>query len=249
MKIALFQTYNFSAELSSSILAGRIAGGKITDIKYHPHQVSVQKYGLHECSGSIISANYVVTSGRCVDGIGTRSLTVRAGGSHTTTGGNTWPVGSIIVHEKFEIKTWGVPINDIAVLKVKSPIYLDETRQLIKLFEKDERAESGAAAVVSGWGDTGSGQTNHLRMVNIPIVNKDTCNDAYKRYGGIFEGQICAGEAGKGSCQGDSGGPLTISGKLAGIVSWRVGCDQGNYPGVFTEIAHYRDWIKNNTNI
>jgi hypothetical protein len=36
------------------------------------------------------------------------------------------------------------------------------------------------------------------------------------------------------ACQGDSGGPLTVSGKLAGIVSFGEDC--GRFPGVYTEV-------------
>ena len=31
---------------------------------------------------------------------------------------------------------------------------------------------------------------------------------------------------------------------LAGVVSWGLGCGKAGYPGVFTEVAHYLDWIR-----
>jgi secreted trypsin-like serine protease len=45
--------------------------------------------------------------------------------------------------------------------------------------------------------------------------------------------------------QGDSGGPLIVKEYQAGIVSWSVKpCAQPPYPGVYTEVAHYVDWIR-----
>ena len=59
---------------------------------------------------------------------------------------------------------------------------------------------------------------------------------------------------GQDACAGDSGGPLisrTADGAngvmyLKGIVSYGdISCD-GKKPGVYTNVAHYIDWIKQN---
>ena len=70
------------------------------------------------------------------------------------------------------------------------------------------------------------------------------CNVSYS--GDIADSMICAGEAGKDSCQGDSGGPMTCDGFLCGIVSWGYGCADANYPGVYTEVSYFVDWINSN---
>ncbi|RXN08422.1 complement factor I [Labeo rohita] len=54
------------------------------------------------------------------------------------------------------------------------------------------------------------------------------------------------------SCQGDSGGPLVCKDASGlsyvwGIVSWGDKCGEPNYPGVYTKVAHYFDWIRFHT--
>ena len=51
---------------------------------------------------------------------------------------------------------------------------------------------------------------------------------------------------GTDSCQGDSGGPFACNGKLTGVVSFGIGCANAAYPGVYTRIQHYKEWIASN---
>ena len=46
---------------------------------------------------------------------------------------------------------------------------------------------------------------------------------------------------------GDSGGPaVNQNGVLVGIVSHGVGCGREEYPGVFTDVSTYTNWILHN---
>lgn len=55
------------------------------------------------------------------------------------------------------------------------------------------------------------------------------------------------------TCAGDSGGPLlyNYNGKyqLIGLASWGRGCALTGYPGVYTYVNYFRNWIKKNTKI
>ncbi|XP_054709106.1 trypsin-1-like [Uloborus diversus] len=111
-------------------------------------------------------------------------------------------------------------------------------------------------ATVTGWGTTSQGGSlsETLRAVDVPIMTDDECRKAYEDM--IEDSMICAGyeEGGKDSCQGDSGGPFVQRSEsgvstLIGIVSWGKGCAQPNNPGVYTETAHFMDWIVRTMNM
>jgi trypsin len=50
---------------------------------------------------------------------------------------------------------------------------------------------------------------------------------------------------GAGPCDGDRGGPLIMndSGKVVGLISWGFGCAIKGYPGVYTKLSFYLDWM------
>ena len=111
---------------------------------------------------------------------------------------------------------------------------------------------AGETSVVSGWGTLNHGDIFlplTLQVVKVPMVSRLACNSAYASYGGITAAMICAGAdgGGKDSCQGDSGGPLVVGGKLAGVVSWGVGCGYPGYPGVYSNVAYLKSFVDNNT--
>ena len=113
---------------------------------------------------------------------------------------------------------------------------------------------------VVGWGQTDNNKpvSPRLQQVSVPLVDNPTCND---KYGAAIAGvdigstQLCAGEDGKDSCSGDSGGPMLSSelndGRWAviGIVSFgaRGLCANSLFPGVYTRVDKYLDWIQSNT--
>ncbi|KAI1926424.1 CLIP domain-containing serine protease [Ophidiomyces ophidiicola] len=89
----------------------------------------------------------------------------------------------------------------------------------------------------------------NLRHVTVPIVKRSVCNENYqKRNASVIEQMICAGEEGKDACAGDSGSSLydEITKELIGIVSWGYECALAGFPGVYTRVGYFVDWIKKN---
>lgn len=229
---------------------GKIVGGESIDITDAPYQVSLFSAGTFLCGGSIISENYIITAGHCaVYG----AYSVNAGSSHTRKGGSYHYVKKVVVHEKYGTSKDGLPINDIALMEVYPPFELDETRKAVPLVNKGKLLTPGLHGMISGWGALYEGgySSDELQGVQVPLISKEECQKKYAFAGTIPEGEICAAypAGGKDSCQGDSGGPFVVEGNLAGIVSWGYGCARPGYPGVYTEVAYYHDWIRDNSDL
>ncbi|XP_066995499.1 trypsin-3 [Anabrus simplex] len=128
--------------------------------------------------------------------------------------------------------------------------------QRIQLPEPDDVFEEGSNVSVSGWGFTQAGNWSSLpdvlRVGYVPLVSQETCEKDHGSQGKIDDTMICAGYLATGgvdSCRGDSGGPLEMDGILIGIVSWGRGCGLPNLPGVYTNVAKFREWIRNRTGV
>ncbi|CAL4104373.1 unnamed protein product, partial [Meganyctiphanes norvegica] len=97
----------------------------------------------------------------------------------------------------------------------------------------------------------GGDQAKVLMEVTVTTVNNAYCEKSYP--GEILDTMLCAGgEGGKDACQGDSGGPLIASAGnhhvIIGVVSWGRGCAMAGYPGVYTRVTEYLDWIDKEVN-
>ncbi|XP_067004199.2 trypsin-1 isoform X1 [Anabrus simplex] len=241
-----------SAVLRRPRLDGRIVGGSTADIKDSPYQLSLQTEGNHYCGASIISAEWALTAGHCVDGGLPSWISVRAGSSNRACGGSIHQVAQIISHPKFDRNTLDY---DFALIRVATPFSFGSNVAAVGLPSRNEDVSPGTSAIVTGWGLTSEGDgwnATILQQVTVPIVSYSECNADYENYdGGITERMICAGytAGGKDACQGDSGGPLVANGKLQGVVSWGYGCARPNYPGVYARVASVRDWIKTSSGV
>ncbi|KAI4497504.1 hypothetical protein M0802_007515 [Mischocyttarus mexicanus] len=223
---------------------GRIIGGKDTNITEAPYQVSIQLKGSHYCGGSIINKEWILTAGHCAEQL-LFFYKVRIGSDRSYSGGKIHSISEMYLHEDFKYNSFNVPVHDIALLRLSQPIEENEKQKIVTLFSKDENVKAGSYAIITGWGQTKYGNPKILQTVTVPVVDKNDCNEAYSEFGGIQINQMCAAypNGGKDSCQGDSGGPLIVNGRQAGIVSWGNGCALEGYPGVYTEVSKYHDWI------
>ncbi|XP_070161406.1 trypsin-1-like [Polyergus mexicanus] len=223
----------------------RIIKGTIVDISQHPYQLSLQKEIfqnlLHICGATIISNKWVVSAAHCVRS-SSNNYSLNAA-SNNKYEGVYYKVKRIIRHPAYNDLTIDY---DIALLEVDGEIRFNDRLQPVKLAEKE--LADGVMVNVTGWGmvKPGGKMSPVLRKISLPIVDRTTCQNRYKKYRSVTDRMICAGyiQGGKDSCEGDSGGPLTVNGTLYGIVSWGYECSKPFYPGVYTNVADLRWWIK-----
>lgn len=90
--------------------------------------------------------------------------------------------------------------------------------------------------------------SKELKGATVTVIDHDECQRKYTD-DEITENMFCASRRGVDSCEGDSGGPAVINGKLCGIVSFGIGCASEQYPGVYTLIYKYHEWIANKTGL
>nr|KAF7423181.1 hypothetical protein H0235_008464 [Vespula pensylvanica] len=110
--------------------------------------------------------------------------------------------------------------------------------------------------IVTGWGATELGtRSKDLLQVGLTPVATEECKEVYKSKAEIWYKQLCAGgKRNMDSCLGDSGGPLQAPGLYNnnarfiqyGIVSFGLrNCGTEGFPGVYTNVGYYMDWILN----
>lgn len=219
------------------------------------------------CGGSIISSRWVVTAAHCVTGYTevtpAADLQVLAGVAdlNDATAEDRTDVSAVVVHPDYD---WETKDNDIALLRLTTPLDLTgPTLAAIDLPAMPDQdpatwPAAGTDATISGWGNTstdGFNSTTELQGAVVDVLtgpSDPTCGSYSTGAEGEYHADtmLCAGTAVdpvRDTCQGDSGGPLAVdvagTWTLAGITSFGQGCADPDYPGVYTRVTTYTDWI------
>ncbi|XP_063865455.1 proclotting enzyme-like isoform X2 [Scylla paramamosain] len=235
----------------------RIVGGQPADPREWPWISALLRPGDSQfCGGTLITDRHVLTAAHCITPFKASDITVRLGeytfDSNNETLHSDFAVASTKVHEEYDDVTYH---NDIAIITLERPTDFSDDVWPICLPAQDETYE-GMQGTVIGWGTIHfSGPVSSVLLeVTVPVWTNEECTASYPDRN-ITQRQMCAGgrEGGKDSCQGDSGGPFLIKRlsdqrwTVAGVVSFGLRCAEAQYPGVYTRVAEYLDWIRLNT--
>ncbi|XP_017869914.1 PREDICTED: serine protease SP24D-like [Drosophila arizonae] len=236
---------------AAAVPDGRVVGGQDAAKGQFPYQVSLRLRGSHNCGGSIISRNYVLTATHCVvylDSNGEQQvypasqITVRVGTNDRFSGGALHHIAQIIVHENY-----GDFLNDVALLRVESPFIYSENVQPIPLASKD--TPGGVDVVISGWGRLWhqGDLPRYLQWNTLRTLTVDECEKSIAW--GVPAGLCLIHEANNGACNGDSGGPAIYNGEVVGVAGFVVGGCGNIYADGYARVYYHVDWIKNHTDV
>lgn len=231
-------------------IRSRIIGGVDTEKDQYKYTVNlVKSNGSHICGGSLIANNFVLTAAHC-DGHFDRVQIGRYDLADKSENFEVFSISERFVHEDYDSKYLK---NDIMLLKLDRP----STSPTVPL---DRGGTSQNNLYVLGWGVIDSQDNSYegkLQEATLDLIPNDLCqgstgyvNGVYASYYGLVQkSMICAYNKYSDACFGDSGGPLiskNLKGggdTLVGIVSWGFGCAHTDFPGVYTRIESYLDWI------
>jgi secreted trypsin-like serine protease len=188
-----------------------IIGG--STVSSAPWAAAVFANGSFACSGTIISAGYVLTARHCLIG----TMSVRVGSVNRTSGGVTRTVSSTTYR------------NDLALLHLSSPV------STTYMTLSSAYPPVGSTNNIYGWGRTcnsGCGASATLKTATVRVT---TTNARDNSGGRAIQSSAISGAA----WSGDSGGPEVYNGAQVGVASLADGVSQQ----IYGSVAYNRSWI------
>ncbi|XP_060525228.1 venom protease isoform X1 [Cylas formicarius] len=234
----------------------RIVGGKPTQENEFPWMARLSYFNRFYCGGMLINDRYVLTAAHCVKGFMWFMIKVTFG-EHDRCNDTRRPESRFVLRAISGAFSFLNFDNDIALLRLNDKVPITQHIKPICLPKGTSNTYVGQRATAAGWGTLKEdGKPSCiLQEVDVPVISNEECRNTNYSAKMISDNMLCAGYPAVGqkdSCQGDSGGPLIVEKpdqryELIGVVSWGNGCARPGYPGVYTRVTRYLDWILENS--
>jgi len=241
----------------------RVIGGVGARPYEFPWQVKLTIADSEMCGAVIISDEWILTAGHCTyPDLGLDEYDAVIGehelGARNTARRTLHPV-KVIRHEQYTQTDEGTAVNDLSLLKVSPKIQFNKMIRPVCAPDPTVSYEY-SKCIVSGWGLTYDADHNVAQILQYTALNVTDnryCNKRYKTFfqqdSSITDKLICStsnrDDKLRDSCNGDSGGPLVVKDTqsglfhLIGVVSWGMSKCADGYPGVYSRVTSFQDWI------
>ena len=251
--------------------SGRVVGGNTANHGSAPYMVRISEYRPGNardpwtfiCGATLLDQRWIMTAAHCMfdrhgNLIQKENMNLFFGdydSDLTEESEKSRQPAEMIVHEDYDMTNFD---NDIALIRIDPPLweFTPYIRPICLAPEvlASHIMETNINGRVTGWGQesVGSSTSRFMKEVELPIVDRQTCEESIDEDEGEFtDNMFCAGyhSALLDACRGDTGGPFAFrhdDGRWhqLGIVSWGVGCaEEGEY-GFYTSVSRYLHWLR-----
>ena len=182
----------------------RIIGGVPAKPKQYPWQVGLMDSFNSKtsfCGGSLLSSDTVLTAAHCVQFRSSVVVGFPKDDVSLKDGLKIWS-SEIRIHPYYSNNKYPVPNNDVAIVKLSTPVIFDDTVLPICLPDPT-KSYSGKLAEVAGWGNTNPKPMGidpnfpvNLQTVNVTTMTNEECKKLFK-WNEITKDMICAADPGK----------------------------------------------------